>query len=83
MNPREEMDVLIEIAASAFRERDPSTGGIRPSATFFDLAPAERDELFSRQMASRVLERTLDAGGLSTTARAVLARASLLDQAPG
>lgn len=82
MNTRDEMDALIEAPLGAFRERDPASGRIKPAAEFFDLAPPEREELFARQTASRLLERALDGGGLSTTARAVLARLPRLGQFP-
>ncbi len=72
--------VLIEHAATSFRERDQATGRIQPAPAFLDLAPAERDALFSVQMASRLLERALDPGGLSSTARAVLLRLPRLGQ---
>jgi len=82
MNARDEQDALIEAALVAFRERDPSNGRIKAAAAFFDLAPAARDELFARQMASRHLERAADPAGLSTTARAVIERTSRLRQLP-
>jgi hypothetical protein len=75
-------DLLIEGATAAFRERDPETRAIRPAPEVFDLAPAVRDALFAHQMRSRLIERTLDARGLSTTARAVIARLPRLDQLP-
>lgn len=68
-----ERDLLIEAAASAHRERD-TTGRILPSPAWLDLAPADRDAAFERQLEARWLEAALDPEGLSTTARAVLDR---------
>ncbi len=69
-DPRE---LLIEQAASAFRERDVE-GRILTSPAWWDLAPGDRDALYTAQAESRVIERTLDSGGLSATVRAVLVR---------
>ena len=66
-------DLLIEKAASAFRERNAS-GRILPSPSWFDLAPADRESLFDLQLESRLIERALHANGLSTTIQAVLSR---------
>ena len=66
-------NLLIERAASAFRERD-AWGRILPSASWLDLPAEDRDALFARQLESRLIERALDPNGLSTTARAVLRR---------
>jgi hypothetical protein len=76
---RDDRDLLIETATSAFRARDPE-GRILPSPAWMDLAPEDRDELFERQLASRRAERVLDTSGLSTTARAVLSRIGRLEQ---
>ena len=67
-------ELLIEAATTAWRERDPATGRIRPSPAWCDLSPADRESAFRRQLESRVLERALDPRGLSTTVKAVLAR---------
>ncbi len=69
----EPKDLLIEAAASAFRERN-SWGRVLPSPAWMDLAPADREALFERQLASRIIERALEPNGRSSTVRAVLAR---------
>ncbi len=73
-------DALIEAAAAAFRERDPS-GRVLPSPDWADLVPEDRDVLFDLQLASRRLESAAHPRGLSSTARAVLARIADLGQA--
>ena len=75
----EERDLLVEAAATAFRQRD-DRGRIVPSPAWWDLTPADRDLAFEAHLVSREIERVLDPGGLSQTARAVLARASGLGQ---
>ncbi len=75
-----ERDALIEAAASSFRAREVS-GRILPSPDWADLQPEDRDALFDLQLASRRLERAAHRRGLSSTARAVLARIELLGQA--
>jgi hypothetical protein len=67
-----ERERLIEEAAGAWRPRGPE--GLRPHPAWADLDAAGRREVFERARAARRLEATLDAEGLSTTARAVLAR---------
>jgi hypothetical protein len=67
---------LIEAAASAFRPRDPRDGRARPHPAWLDLDAAGRQAAFDAAARARQLEAALDAGGLSTTARAVLARIS-------
>jgi hypothetical protein len=69
----EPRDLLIEEAVSAFRERN-TWGRILPSHAWLDLAPADRDALFDRQLASRIIERALDPNGRSSTVGAVLTR---------
>ncbi|NWG12556.1 MAG: hypothetical protein HXY20_03375 [Acidobacteria bacterium] len=66
-------DLLIEETVSAFRERN-CWGRVLPSRAWWDLPPEDRDAVFERQLASRVIERALDPEGRSTTVRAVLAR---------
>ena len=68
-----ERDALVEEAATAFRPRSPD-GTIRPHPAFLDLDPAGRAEAHARALAARALEAALDPEGLSTTARAILAR---------
>ena len=64
---------LIEAAAGSFRERDPH-GGVTSHPAWHDLDPAGRGEAFDVAIQMRTLEAALDPAGLSTTARAVLAR---------
>ena len=65
-------DELIEQVASAYRPvaRDE----LRYHPHWHDLDGAGRERAFARARALRTLEAALDADGLSTTARAVLAR---------
>ena len=66
-------EILIEQAVSAYRERDAS-GRILPSPAWWDLPPDSRQELFNRQLESRIIERALTPDGMSTTVRSVLER---------
>jgi hypothetical protein len=77
----DDTEVLLEAATSAYRERD-TYGRIKPSPAWADLAPAQRDELFDRQMTARLVERAIDPERLSSTAWAVLKRIPYLDQLP-
>lgn len=70
MTPAEE--ALIEAATTAWRERDET--GVRAHHAWHDLDDAGRVEAFARTARLRRLEAALDPEGLSTTARAVLAR---------
>lgn len=63
---------LVEAAVSAHRES--AAGELRFHAAFHDLDAAGREELFLATWRQRRLEQALAADGLSTTARAVLAR---------
>ncbi|MHC4218477.1 MAG: hypothetical protein ACYSU7_08480 [Planctomycetota bacterium] len=74
-------EVLLEAATGAFRERD-SFGRIKPSPAWADLDPAQRQELFERQVTARLFEQAIDPAGLSSTARAVLNRIGFLGQLP-
>lgn len=65
---------LIEQAASAFRPRDPRDGRARPHPAWLDLDETGRQAAFDEAARARPLEAALDPAGLSTTARAVLAR---------
>jgi hypothetical protein len=67
-----ERERLIEEAASAWRPR--GAEGVRPHPSWADLDAAGRRETFELARTQRRLEAALDAEGLSTTARAVLAR---------
>jgi hypothetical protein len=69
-----ERDALIEAATSAWRPPARSVAGIRPHPAWADLDAAGRAEVHERTQQQRRLEAALDADGLSTTARAVLAR---------
>jgi hypothetical protein len=69
-------EILIEQAVSAYRERDAS-GRIMPSPAWWDLTPELREELFRRQLESRIIERALTPDGMSTTVRSVLDRLRL------
>ncbi len=68
-----ERDNLIEQVASAFRARD-ADGNVRAHPAWHDLDEAGRREAFERAARLRVLEAALDPDGMSTTARAILAR---------
>ncbi len=67
-----ERERLIEEAVAAWRSH--GSGEIRPHPAWADLDPAGRREVFELTRLQRRLEAALDAEGLSTTARAVLAR---------
>jgi hypothetical protein len=64
---------LVEAAATAWRERD-ATGAVRAHPAWHDLDEEGRREAFEVARRSRKLEALIDPGGLSTTAKAVLAR---------
>jgi hypothetical protein len=64
---------LIEAAAGAWRPRRPD-GSLGPHPAWADLDEAGRREAFEAARLSRRLEAALDAEGLSSTARAVMAR---------
>jgi hypothetical protein len=68
-----ERDALIESAATAWRPRADASG-IRPHPAWADLDAAGRIAAYERTRQLRHLEAALDADGLSTTAKAVLAR---------
>jgi hypothetical protein len=72
-DPGDERDELIEAVAGAFRERD-AVGAIRSHPAFHDLDDEGRREAFELARRLRRLEAAIDPDGLSTTARAVLAR---------
>jgi hypothetical protein len=67
------LDPLVEAVASAWRPRDPH-GGVRAHPQWFDLDAPGREVAFEVARETRALESALDPRGLSTTARAVLAR---------
>ncbi len=64
---------LIEAATSAHRTRD-ANGVIRAHAAWHDLDDRGRVEAYERCRRVRMIEAALDARGLSSTGRAVLAR---------
>jgi hypothetical protein len=68
-----EEEALIEAAAGAWRPRDPR-GGITFHPAWWDLDEAGRQAAFEVARQSRTMEAALDPAGLSTTARAVMAR---------
>lgn len=72
----DELDLIIESAAGAWRERDAS-GRVVPPPAWWDLAPDDRVRAFEAQAATRELERAVDPEGFSGTLRAVLARLEL------
>jgi hypothetical protein len=63
---------LVEEAVSAWRPS--GFGELRPHPAWADLDAAGRLEVFEVTRLQRRIEATLDADGLSSTARAVLAR---------
>jgi len=71
MTPEQEAE-LIEEVAGAFRPR--STDELRYHPAWHDLDAAARARAFEVAVVNRRIEAALDAEGLSTTARAVLAR---------
>lgn len=75
MSPRDTEDVLIEATLSARRERD-REGLPLPSPAWADLSAEGRLRAFDRALAWREVERLSGYDGLSSTARAVLARIS-------
>jgi hypothetical protein len=73
MTDRRSREALVEAAAGAYRARRPG-GGIATAPAWHDLDAAGREEAFAAAALSRRLEAALDPEGLSSTARAVLAR---------
>lgn len=72
MNDRER-ELLIEQATTAWRPRDPH-GHLRSHPAWHDLDEEGRRQLFEATSLQRKLEAALDPEGLSSTARAVLAK---------
>ena len=70
MIPRES---LVEAAVTAWRSRDAS-GTVQPHPAWADLDEPGRREAYEATLRARALEAALDADGLTTTGRAVLAR---------
>ena len=73
MTSERERELLVEQAVGAWRPRGPR-GELRAHPAWSDLDPAGREELFGATQQQRALETALDPRGLSTTAKAVLAR---------
>jgi hypothetical protein len=69
-SPREP---LLDSVTTAWRPRDPS-GGVRAHPAWHDLDEAGRLEAYDITCALRAAEAALAPDGLSTTARAVMAR---------
>ena len=71
----DDVDLLIESAASAKRDRIPG-GRPMPPPAWWDLSPDDRLRAFDAQAATRELERALDPQGFSGTVKAVRTRLS-------
>lgn len=72
-DPGKDREALIEAVAAAYRARDPH-GSIQSHPAWHDLDEEGRREAFELARRMRALEAALDPEGLSSTARAVLAR---------
>jgi hypothetical protein len=72
-DPGKDREALVEQAAGAYRGYDPH-GRVVASPAWHDLDEAGRLAAFELATQGRKLEAALDPEGLSTTARAVLAR---------
>jgi hypothetical protein len=72
-DPGKDRETLVEEAAGAFRARD-AHGRILAHPAWHDLDAAGRREAFEAAARLRAMEAALHPEGLSTTARAVLAR---------
>lgn len=70
---RGEREVLLEAAATAYRESN-REGRLVPPPAWWDLPVDAREELFDLQFVQRELERAAAADGVSGTVRAVMAR---------
>ncbi len=66
-------DDRIEEVLSAHRSRSPR-GDVIASPAFADLSPDARERSYQQALALRSFEGALHPSGLSTTARAILAR---------
>jgi hypothetical protein len=70
---RGERELLIAQATSAYRSRD-AEGTLQLHPAWLDLDAEGRREAFARTLELRALEAATSATGLTSTARAVLAR---------
>ena len=70
---RPDTTVLVEAATTAWRRRSPS-GAIAMHPAWADLDAAGRTEVYAATLALREIEGALAPDGLTSTARAVLAR---------
>lgn len=68
-----ERRALVEQVVSAWRPRHPDDG-VRGQPAWHDLDAAGREDAFVETVLQRKLEAALDPAGLTSTARAVLAR---------
>jgi hypothetical protein len=66
-------EALVEATVSAYRDLDPE-GRVRAHPAWHDLDAEGRRAAFDATAAARRLEALVDSAGLSSTARAVLAR---------
>jgi hypothetical protein len=73
---RRKAEQLVEEAVSAWRPRSP-VGEILTHPAWADLPPEARWRAYDETLASRAIEAATDPEGLSTTARAVLARIAM------
>ena len=75
-NDRDEIEALIEAAAGAFRPIGAigNIGETRAHPAFYDLDESGREAAFEAAFVNRLVEASLDPEGLSSTAKAVLAR---------
>ena len=71
---KDDEELLVEQVAGAHRVPPPTFGDLSYHPAWHDLSSAARERAFERALALRVAESALDPDGLSTTARAVLAR---------
>ncbi len=76
MTDEKDDENLVERVASAHRPRPVGDGELRYAPAWHDLDDAGRVRAFELAKALRTAEAALDPDGLSTTARAVLARIS-------
>jgi len=72
----EEAELLVEQVAGAYRPPSREHEELRYHPAWHDLSEAARVRAYERARALRQLEAGLDPDGLSTSARAILARIS-------